>query len=256
MIMNTLKVKFALLSLLATIAVSVLMTSCEQAEIIQNSDVIETANDLEGFKSTTDNADNPQPLTDVEMTVPVLHHRFNGDMSREEVEAQWTKMVADYISTLEDRQLDDRGVSTEWFYSIYTHTGTQSNNGTDDDVYAYVNFRTDKGYRTQGAYLDNFGDDREEGDWDMYLIKTHMPGQAVNWVEARWGQLSLKGTDGWFVKRFNVYVFGSYQTVSSNGYSHINSYPDVWLDNASSSGWNSYVTHSDTKTVRGGRLNF
>lgn len=253
MIMNTLKVKFALFSLLATIAVSVLMTSCEQAEIIQNTDVIETANDLEGFKSTTDNADSPQPLADVEITVPVLHHRFKGNMSKEEVEAQWEKMVADYTSTLEKHELDDRGVSTEWFYSIYTRTGTQSNNGTDDDVYAYVNFLTDKGYRTQGGYLDNFwSDDREEGDWDAYLIRTYMPGEAVSWVQARWGQLSLRGTDGWFVTDFNVYVNTNKQTVPATGYSYMFADPNVWLDNSSSSGWDSYYTG----VIGFGRLNF
>lgn len=248
--MNILKLKSILFGLVTVLTLSAVLTSCEQEAIIPDTD-IEITNDTEQFKSTTGNADGTQP-SNLDMTTPVLHHRFKGDMSREEVEAQWEVMVADYVNNLETSEIEDRGVSTEWFYSLYTRTGTQTHNGTDGDVYSYVTFNTDRGTRQQGAWLDNFGDDREEGDWDVYLIRTYMPGLAVSWVEARSGQLVLKGTDGWFVTDFDVHVFSHRQSVSATGYTRFYTAPNVWLDNASSSGWDYYLTGN----VGYGRLNF
>jgi len=174
-------------------------------------------------------------------------------MSKEEVDAQWEKMVTEYMSTVEKQELNDRGVSTEWFYTIKTRTGTQTHNDTDGDVYAYVNFNTSRGGVTQGGYLDNFwSNDREKGDWDAYLIRTYYPGQAVSWVQARWGQISLRGTDGWFPTDFDVHIYTSDQTVSATGYSRFYSAPNVWLDNSSSGGWDSYYTG----VIGYGTLNF
>jgi len=248
--MNILKLKSIALALVAVFALSVVLTSCEQEAILPDTD-LEITNDAEQFKSTSGNADGVQP-SNSDITTPVLHHRFTGNMSREEVEAQWETMVADYVSNIETTELEERGVSTEWFYSIYTRTGTQTHNDTDGDVYSYVTFDTDRGSRQQGAWLNNFGDDREKGDWDVYLIRTYMPGLAVSWVEARSGQLVLKGTDGWFVTDFDVHVFRSQQSISAAGYTRFYTAPNVWLDNATSSGWDYYVTGN----VGSGRLDF
>jgi len=250
MIMNILKLKSILFGLVAVLALSVVLTSCEQEAILPDTDV-EITNDIEQFKSTTGNADGVQP-SNTNITTPVLHHRFSGDISEEEAEVQWEAMVAGYISTLETTEIEERGVSTEWFYTIKTRTGTQTHNDTDGDVYSYITFATDKGTVTQGAWLNNFGNDREKGDWDAYFIRTYMPGQAVSWVEARSGQLVLKGTDGWFPTDFDLHVHSGDQSISASGHSHFYTAPNVWLDNSTSSGWDYYVTGN----VGYGRLNF
>jgi len=253
--MNILKLKFGFLSLLAILSVSILMTSCEQETLISTIDTLETSTE-EGFKSTTNNANNTtSPIADGAVAEkPLLYARFSSDMTAEEVEEQWGKMVDDYVASLNTtEQLENRGVSTEWFSSVRTRTGTQTYNDTDATVYARLGFRSDLGNSTHSWYeLDNFGDDREKGDWDVYLFRSYISGQAVSWVEASWGQLALYGTDGWFVTDFDVYVHPVYQSIGSSGASYIFAAPNVWLDNASSTAWDYYYTG----TIGFGRLNF
>jgi len=252
--MNYLKVKF--ISLLAILAVAIFMTSCEQEAIISTTDTLDV-NSEENFKSTTGNANDTTPLLPdgVEAEKPLLHVRFSADMSEDEVEEQWGKMVDEYVSSLNTtaEELESRGVSTEWFSSVRTRTGTQTHNDTDATVYARLNFRSDRGIKTHSWYhLNNSGDDREKGDWDVYLFRSELPGQAVSWIEVRWAQLALRGTDGWFVTDFDIYVHPYYQSTGSSGSSYIFASPGLWMDNASSSAWDYYYTG----VIGSGRLNF
>jgi len=247
--MKNFKIKSLLFSLLAVLMITITMTSCEKTET--TTDPIDA---VEGNMSTTNNTDKIEiDVTKAEK--PLLHMHFSKDLSKEEADAEWEKVVDKFIETykLENGPIEDRGVSTEWFSSLRTRTGTQTHNGTDDNVWARLGFRSSYGYTTHSWYeLNNWGDDREEGDWDYYLIRSYISGQAVSWVETRWAQLALQGTDGWFVTDFDVHMHTSYQSIYSTGASHIYSAPNIWLDNSSSSGWDYY----NTANIGYGRIYF
>ncbi len=240
-------------SLIAVICLSFFLTSCEKTE--QVIDAATTEAIQEGNKSTTNN--NEELLIDenTEVLEPALRMSFSDDLTREEADAQWKKAVDKYINQLklEEPQLAERGVSTELFFRLRTKTGPQTNNGTDANVYGRLNFASNRGnITTKWFNLDNFGDDREEGDWDYYLLRAPINGSSISWARARWGQLALKGTDGWFPTDFDIYMYPSYQTVSATGSSHLYSHPNVWLDNSSSSSWDYY----NTGTIGYGVLDF
>jgi len=243
------KAKFSFLGLLAILTVFMFMTSCQKEHLETNPESTEIE---EGFRSTTDNTNNESYVEDsTTVEEPLLHMSFDGKLSKEEVEAQWKQAVTEFMRDYEAVTI--RGYSTEWFSSIRTRTGPQTHNDTDAAVYARLNFLTNQGYTTQGWYhLNTPNDDREKGQWDYFLVRNYLPGLAVSWVEARWGQLALLGTDGWFVTDFDVHLHTSDQTIQSSGASHIYSNPYVWLDNPTSSEWDYYYTG----VVGYGRLNF
>ncbi len=227
-------------------ALAIFIASCEKGEL--QDDTTTVTQQEEGFKSTTGNSDSE--LQNMSSDKPILHLKYKGKLTKEEANA---KFEIDSRVFIQDYVKNNKGVSTEWLYRIATYTGTQSNNGTDGDVWATVTFRTDKGYKSTGyKELDNRGDDREEGDWDFYVFTTAISGQAVSWVEAKSACLALKGTDGWFVKHFYVQAYPSIQTISSSGYTSIISHPDVWLDSNSGSAFDYYCTGN----IGTGRLNF
>jgi len=227
-------------------ALAVGFTSCQKSEL-NETESTENINQEEGFRSVTGNSDSE--VEEISKEKPIYHVTYKGNLTSEEAEARFEKDAAKFMA---EYKKSHRGVSTEWFYRIATRTGTQTHNDTDADVYGRVTFQTDKGFRNPGwVELDNFGNDRERGDWDFYIFRATYPGQAVSWVEAECAQLALRGTDGWFVTRFYAQVYTSIQTLPSTGYSRIISSPNVWLDNASSSGWDYYTNCSDI-----GRLNF
>jgi len=238
-------------SFLAIIAISFFLASCEKTN-----DVLETATiEQEGFKSTSENT---ETLID-ENTVaeePIMHMRFKGDLSKEEATAKWETEVKSFMEQykIENPQIAERGVSTELFFSFYTKTGCQTDNNTDGSVYARLNFRSNNGNRTTQWYnLNNAGDDREKCDWDYYLYKRDpLNGQVITYAQARWAQLALKGTDGWFPTDFDVHILARDQTVPATGNSHIYSAPNTWLDSSSSSAWDYYYTGN----TGFGRLNF
>lgn len=227
---------------------AIFIASCEKADLEENTTTVSLQQQEEGFKSTTGNSDSE--LENMSSDKPILHLKYRGHLSEGEANAKFEK---DSKLFIEEYKKKNRGVSTEWFYRVATNTGTQSNNGTDGDVWATVTFKTNKGNKSTGyKELDNFGDDREEGDWDYYVFKTSFPGQAVSWVEAKSSCLALKGKDGWFIKRFYVQVYTSIQSIASSGYTSIISQPDVWLDSNSSSKFDYYCPGS----IGTGRLNF
>ncbi len=228
------------------LVLAISFASCEKSEIEQeNSET--TIQQEEGFKSRTGN--NDTEIDNFTAEKPIFHMTYKGDLTEEEANAQF-KVDADRF--IENYKRSHRGVSTEWFYRIVTHTGTQTNNNTNANVWGRVTFQTDKGYKNAGwVKLDNFGNDREKGDWDYYIFRTEYPGQAVSWVEAECASLALQGKDGWFVTHFYAQVYSSIQSISATGYSRIIAQPNVWLDNSTSSGWDYYTNCSDV-----GRLNF
>ncbi len=204
--------------------------SCEKSEPV----VVEE----EGLKSPTGD----QQLTieadpQAAETEVLFHKHYSSTLSAEEAETKWNNDVKEF-----DFPPSLKGSSTEWFYNVSTRTGTQSNNGTDGRVECTIRYRTDIGYYTKSrANLNNAGDDRE-GGWDYYLVRSFISGKAIKWIELRNATIYLKGKDGWFVTNFKVCLRPNSQNIPATNFSHIHSEPNVWLDNSSSSGWDSYYT--------------
>ncbi|WP_397364841.1 hypothetical protein [Olleya sp. R77988] len=213
---------------LVLITLALFVTSCEQFELEEENSTPQNEQ-VEGFKGRTHDSD--FPIDDVEVKEALFHMTYSGDISEEEANA---KFNLDVKSFMKDYKKNSKGFSTEWFYFIATHTGNQSNNNTDDDVFVVTRFNTNKGKINSHRTLNNWGDDREKGDWDYYFFSTYYPNEAVSWVECDYVYIFLSGTDGWFITDLFVGVFPSFQSASSYGYSKIVAYPNVWLDNPSS----------------------
>lgn len=250
--MNFLKLKLnsILGCFVALITLSIFITSCEK-------DIVETAQTAseEGYTSTTNNVNKISIDEHTEVLEPVMRMRFSKDISKAETKAKWETKVNNYITQLKikEPQLTERGVSTELFFSIVTRTGTQTHNGTDGDVYGRLNFASNRGNTTSKWFsLDNFGDDREEGDWDYYLVRAPITNSSISFARARWAQLALRGTDGWFPTDFDIHIYRTDQTVPASGSSHIYSSPNVWLDSSKLGDWDYYKTGN----IGFGTLNF
>lgn len=174
---------------------------------------------------------------------------FDEGVSMKDATMQWNNAVQEYISK---QPIHNKMVSTEWFYRVWTKTGTQSNNDTDGDVGTYARFNTSVGnFNPPFNWMDNFGDDRE-GGWDAYLFKTAFPDRAVAWVEIDGATLYLKGQDGWFVTDFVIQIWASDQTVPATGFSGFWARPNVWLDSPTDASWDSF----NSGNIGTGRINF
>ncbi len=222
------------------------LISCEKSDT-ETVDIKE--NIPEGFLSTTGESDDIVNQSGKETITPVLQMHFDKNVSKEEAFARFNKQVETYT----DISIGPvYGTSKEWFYQIWTNTGSQVNAATNGTVHASVYFNTNKGGKhTSYINLNNPGDDRE-GGWDAYLMKTAIAGKSVSWVETKHAHIRLKGTDGWFIKHFYVYVKSFHQSVPATGYSAIVSKPNRWLDNTTANGWDYY----HTGTIGSSRLNF
>ncbi len=236
------------LKTLAALIIGVLfIVSCEKSDV-EETEIDQIVDVEEGFKSTTGSNDEVLDLKS-KSNLPVLKMHFDKDVSKEEAMLKFNLAVDSYISK---QPVQDKAFSTEWFYRVWTYTGHQSNNDTDGDVGAYIRFTTSKGgYTPPFNWMDNSGDDRE-GGWDAYLFKASFPGEAVEWVEVDYGRVYLKGTDGWFITQFVVQLWTSDQTLPAQGFSQFWSYPNVWLDNDSGSGWDNYYSGN----IGTGRITF
>ncbi len=224
-----------------------LMFSCEKAKI----ETVETEESaVEAFKSVTTNSDNPVVIIEDQDSKPLLKMHFGPEVTYEEANAIWDAEIKAYMSRL---SAEERAFSTEWFFKVWTKTGTQANNDTDGDVGTYVRFTTSVGAITSSfKWMDNFGDDRE-GGWDAYLFRQTYPNQAIQWVEVDHATLYLEGTDGWFVTDFVIQILNNIQSIPATGFSNCWSHPNVWLDNnCSNSCWDSYYTGN----IGTGRVNF
>ncbi len=223
-----------------------LMISCEKPDA-----ETEVTKEIghEGYMSITGESDSILSKNLQEIASPILQMHFDKNVSKEEAFARFNKQASKFTGIIIN---PNSGTSKEWFYQIWTNTGVQANAQTDGTVHASVYFNTNKGGKhTAYVNLNNPGDDRE-GGWDAYLMKTSIPGQPVSWVETKHAHIRLKGTDGWFIKHFYVYVKSFHQSVPATGYTSIVSKPNQWLDNNTSTGWDYY----HTGTVGHSRLNF
>ncbi len=225
--LNALKV--TLLLVLSIMMVS----SCETSEF--DSEIKSTQ---EGFMSTTANSDTVIENDDSIVTKPLLHMSFDGSLSKEEASTKFSEAVTKYMN--ENTKLN-KGVTNDWVYRVYTYTGTGVNNQTDGFVRFKAKFRTNLGYNqwTPKVELNNPGNDREQNQWDFYLLNAKITGGEVSWVEFADAFIELQGTDGWYMQYFWLFVLPEDQAVAATGRSEIFEGP-VWLDSTTSSGWDSY----------------
>ncbi|MDY8137620.1 hypothetical protein [Aquimarina sp. 2201CG5-10] len=221
--------------------------SCEKSDT--KTEIFEIQEE-EGFKSSTGNQDQVLNIGEEEIQQPLLHMSFGKEISEEEAELHWNNAVKEYMRK---NPIQNRDYSTNWGYTIRTYTGTQIYNNTNGLAQASVSFYTSAGtHHTGYVDLDNPGNDRQRGQYDYYLFRTSIIGQAVSWVEVNNAHLRLEGTNGWFVKEFNVYVLRYDQTVPASGSSYIITAPNIWLDNENPNGWDYY----NTLNIGIGRLTF
>lgn len=239
---TTMKILTSGLMLLALV-----MVSCQKEET-ENDRFIEKTQEEE-FMSKTGNSDSEIETTS-EVLTPLLHKRYDASLSKEEAAALFDIEVSKFKK---ENGHDDKP-STYFYFIAATKTGTLSHSQTDGVVKGRFNFLTDKGQvETSWKTLNLEGDDRENGAWDYYYIASgHI--DSVNWVECKNASLALKGTDGWYLEFFNVYVRPSNQAPGSGatGGSFIFSVAQTWLDNTTSGGWDYYHTGN----VGFGTINF
>lgn len=223
------------------------MVSCEKAET--ETELPLEKSQEEGFNIKTGNNDSEIESTS-EVLSPLLHKRYDASLSKEETAALFDIEVSKFIK--ENGHSDKP--SSYFYFLAATKTGTISHSQTDGVVKGRFNFLTDKGQvQTSWKTLNLEGDDRENGAWDYYYIGSgHV--DSVNWVECQKASLALKGTDGWYLEFFNIYVRASNQAPGSGatGGSYIFSVAQTWLDNTTSGGWDYYHTGN----VGFGTLNF
>ena len=236
---------------------ALLVVSCENSDLETENNLDMAIDHGEGFKSETGNSDVDLDITS-DATSPIFTMHFDNDVSKEDAILEFDKAVESYLSGQQEstsigaKSLGTEAFSTEWFVKVWTYTGTQTHNNTDGTVGTYLKYTTSAGnHYAPFAFLDNVGNDRE-GGWDAYLIRTFIPGVAIEWVEIDYGTIYLKGTDGWFITDFVAQLTTGNQSINATGFSQFWSEPNVWLDNDTDSGWDSYYTGN----IGTGRLNF
>ncbi|GAA4276122.1 hypothetical protein [Aquimarina mytili] len=209
-----------------------LITSCEQpdgeAEFINTNDKKDFVQDDIFIEEN-----------EFELTKPVLRLSYDPNLTEEEASTRFNEAIVAYK---QKNATQNKGLSTEWFFRIATLTGAQSNNDTDGQVRASVYFNTDKGsHASKNIILDYPSiDERELGQWDYYLFKTFLPGEAVKWVQISSSAIRLQGTDEWFVKQFHTYMVAQDQTAPANGATNIYTFPNIFLYSPCATCWDSY----------------
>ena len=217
------------------------LTSCKKDET-------EPANE-EGLKSSTGDLETPSPPEAEDAIASraevVFHKSYDAELSEEEAAALWERDVKQFKK--ESAQNKVNGVSTEFFFGLEIWSGTQTHNGTNGYAGFYGAFETDQGLvisqfvelNTEGELGDDAG-----GISDFYLVKVIIeePNDPISFVRAQWANLWLHGTDGWFVKRFSVYVEDQLQSVPASGRGSLIVHRiNKWLDNETSDGWDVYI---------------
>lgn len=228
------------------IVCALLMSSCEKSETEIELPVQQ--NEDEGFKSLTNQSDSEMDAGS-EALLPLLHIRYDASMSKKEADAAFAGEIAKYEK--EHTMVRANRPSSYLRFQVSTRTGSYVNSQTNGNVWGRFNFMTDQGYKVlPWVRMDNEGDDRQNDSWDFYYYGTHI--SSINWVEAGSGTLALQGTDGWYVKWFDIKALPSYQYNRATGGTAIYSDPEQWLDNTTASGWDYYYTGNTGY----GRLNF
>ncbi|MGI9550710.1 MAG: hypothetical protein ACR2MT_05880 [Aurantibacter sp.] len=225
-------------------ALALVMVSCQKEEA-ENDLFIENDQE-EGFMSKTNNSDSEIEISS-EVLTPLLHRRYDASLSKEEASALFHAEVDKFA-----KENGHANRTASYFnFEVWTRTSNYAYSQTDANVWARFYFLTDQGNKNlPWARLNNAGDDRQNGAWDFYYFGSHA--SSINWLEARGAQVALQGTDGWHVKYFDIRVWGHKQYSSATGNSRVLSNPEIWLDNATSTGWDYY----HTGYVGTGRTNF
>ncbi|MBG6133100.1 hypothetical protein IWQ47_004566 [Aquimarina sp. EL_43] len=233
------------------VAACILMTaSCEKSTV--DAEAI-NANEKEGFMSTTGNIntiiDDTQPIIK-----PIMHMKFGADVSKDEASIKFDEAIAKYHSK---RGPILSGRITKWYYKVTTITGTYEDSGsnhcgTNGSVRLDVSFLTDLGIITKhNIVLDNPGNDREEGSWDIYYLELDLPNPlTIDWIEVDSALIRLKGTDGWFLKEIAIV------STSGEDYTGLSSQPKLWLDSSANNLWDSFDTNGHETTNKSGRYDF
>jgi len=209
-------------------------TSCEKTET--ETDLPNEDSKEEGFYSKTGNNDS-EIESPSEFLTPLLHRRYDASFSKEEAQALFRSEV---VKFKKENGHTNRTASYIYF-DVDTRTSNYAHSQTDANVWARVNFLTDKGPKNLPWFrLNKTGDDRQNGAWDFYHFGTHV--SSINWLEAKSATVALQGTDGWHVRYFDIRVYGYKQYSSATGNSRVLSNPETWLDNNTSSGWDYYST--------------
>lgn len=221
------------------IAFALLIISCDKQET--ETDISKEAVIEEGFMSTTEHSDSEIEESQ-EGLYPLLHISFDASLSEEEADAKFQTEISKLEKEV-DQTTNKGGRSV--FYSIRTRTGGCTNCKTDGRVEASVSFKSQEGISySPKLYLDNHGDDRERGQWDFYIF-VHKIDVWDEWIAVNRATINLQGRDGWYIKKLDVIIESINVPMfqwSVTGRSHLDSYPELWLDNKYLTSWDSFST--------------
>lgn len=193
--------------------------------------------------------DAPLPEEVAEAT-QVLHVRFPSDTPPEVADAEWAAAV-------EQLPIDKATKRDQFVFEVTTWTGDGSSDGTDADVHGKVWFRTNKlatlrvdvTMHEDEKVFDRFHlGAREPGYFDKFrFVVTY----KVKWVSVKKAEVSLKGTDGWFLETLHIIAHESDQFWPASSWSYLQSEARFWLDNSSSGDWQTYSTSTRSKWEAG-----
>lgn len=177
--------------------------------------------------------ENSSEKTNLELVGEViLHNSYDGSLTAEEVSKLWRED----LKSFHKNNVSLKSTTSSFQYEIMTRTGTGTDSNTDEKVMCATLFETGTYRGRITCKLDNPGNDRERGNWDVYAINSANYGNITNfdWLELTQIHLHMFGNDGWFVTDFRATVYGSLQNPIASGTSRIVTTPNVWLDNNSS----------------------
>lgn len=222
------------------------LVSCDLNDDFTKDDVLTQE---EGLKSTTGDQELLVENSELEMVSEVVFHKsYSNKLSAEEAQAEWTKDLSNFVMPQ-----SIKGISSDFFTEVSTHTGGQYHNGTDASVYCNIYVTSNNGNGYYRHKLTHSGNDREENCWDFYVLRCYTFKLTFQWVKLSSATLDLIGTDGWFVTDFNIRLKTTNQSIYSTGGCSILTQPNIWLDNPSSSGHDYFYTPIYTGTEQ---LNF
>lgn len=239
------KLQFSRVGAIFIISLSIFITSCQKETNLSE----EKPSLEEGFMSTTSNADaldieEENETLELAQTSQVLHMNFKAGTSKEEIDKQWRRAVKQYHKENAHNRL-----TSHWHFEVRTVTGTGPIDDTDGLVRTRVIFDTNTNRVTTGnIILNNPGNDREQGDTDLYAFQVSGVGLRTT-VGLRSARIQLRGTDGWFPTAFDVTMHSDDEiviicptthTAEVTGASSITTTPNVFLDNSLPFGWDTF----------------
>ncbi|WP_106793671.1 hypothetical protein [Aquimarina sp. Aq78] len=232
------------------------IVSCEKTE--SDTEIL-NIKEQEGFMSTTGNSNATVADDQSEAIQPIIHMNFGAETSKAEASIKFDEAIAKYHSKNNNKNRGPvlSGKITKWYYKVTTITGTYEDSGsnhcgTDGSARLDVSFLTDLGIITKhNIALNNPGNDREEGSWDIYYLELDLPNPlTIDWIEVDSALIRLKGTDGWFLKEIAI------ASTSDEDYTALSSKPKLWLDSSANNLWDSFDTNGHETTNKSGRYDF